>query len=237
MTHTISGPILDRGFQEGQRDWFKDFPLSLTDPDYVVLYDDFVGVDDDQTNDWTVVKDASASVDIDDDEENGVLLLSSQATTDDDGSSIQGNEIFAPASGRVLHFEARLKVADADDMDVFVGLTENFATNPEAVLTASNRIGFQINDGDASILCKSESGDSETSKDSEEDASDDTYVKLGFRVIGTSMVQYYVDRVLVAEIETNIPTALMAAAAFELSGSNTGTKTMSLDYILAVQTR
>lgn len=236
MSREFAGPLLDRGLDEGLRSFFHNFPLSR-DPDYVSLWDDFVMVDDDQTNDWTVVKDSSASVGIVADTRGGELLLSSQATTDDDGSSIQGNEIFAPAAGKEIWFETRIKVADADDMDVFVGLTENFASNPEAVLTASNRIGFQINDGSASILCKSEASDVETSKDSEEDAADATYVKLSFHVVGTSLIEFFVNRIKVAEIETNIPTANMAVALFELSGSNSGTKTLTADYVMAVMTR
>ena len=90
-------------------------------PDQVVYMDDFTGVAFDNTNDWTVVKDSSATVALDADVLNGVVKLSSQATTDNDGSSIQGNEIFALPStaGEKLYFEARFSMADADQMDLF----------------------------------------------------------------------------------------------------------------------
>lgn len=231
-----SGPILDSGQAANLREFFRGFPLSF-DPDYVRMFDDFVMVDDDQTNDWTVVKDSGASVGILADTVNGVLRLSSAGTTDDDGASIQGNEVALLSSGRELWFEARVRVADADDMDVFVGLSENFSTNPEAALTASNRVGFQINDGNASILCKSEKTDTETSMDSEVDAADATWVKLGFRVTGTTSIEFYINRQLVATITTNIPVVEMTPTIFELSGSNSGTKTLDADYVLLVQTR
>lgn len=235
MTTHVSGPMLDSG-ADPDRKWFLDLPLR-SDPDHVVFWDDFTGIAVDSTNDWTVVKDTSATVAIAADTENGRLALTSEATTENDGASIQANEIFAAASGRSLWFEAKIQVSNADEIDLFVGLTENFATNPEAVLTASNRIGFQINDGDASILCKTESGDTESSTDSGKDAADDTDVILGFRVDATNAVYFYVDRVLVATHTSNIPTALLTPAVMELSGTATGTISASLDYILAVQTR
>lgn len=215
---------------------FANLPQSFS-PDYIGLVDDFQKVDDDQTNDWTVVKDTGASVGIVADTENGELALTSAATTDDDGASIQGNEIFLPESGRTIWFETMVKCSDADQTDIFVGLTQNFATNPEAALTASNRIGFQINDGNASILCKTEASDTETSTDSGEDMADATYVKLGVRVEGTGAVYFYVDRQLVATHSTNIPATEMALAAMSLSGSATGTRVTTLDYIMGVQTR
>ena len=38
-----------------------------------------------------------------------------------------------------------LKLSDVDQMDILVGLTETFATNPEAALLSSNIIGFLAN--------------------------------------------------------------------------------------------
>lgn len=211
------------------RKWFNDLPQAFA-PEYVEQWHDFVEVTDDETNLYTVVKDASASVAIAADTANGRLLLTSAATTNDDGASIQGNEIWLPAAGRTIWFETRLQVADADDMDVMAGLSVNFATNPEAALTAADRICFQIDDGNASILCKTESGGTETSTDSGVDAADATDVTLGFKVNGTTQVEFYVNRNLVATHTTNIPTTELTFAFMEISGSVTGTKSMSIDY-------
>jgi hypothetical protein len=120
--------------------------------------DDFTGIAIDKTNDWTELKDTNATVAIGADVLGGVVVLTSEATTDNDGASIQGNEIFAVAADRDVWFETKLFITDAegDAMDVCVGLTVNFATNPEAMLAAADRIVFQINDGDSNILCKTE---------------------------------------------------------------------------------
>lgn len=236
MTMRGNGPHLNQNTAESTRRWYNELPIQW-DPDYCHVMYDFLEVDDDQTNLYTVVKDAGAAVGIAADAANGILTLTSAATTDDDGASIQGNEIILPATSRRIWFETRVKKSDADQSDLFAGLTVNFATNPEAVLTASNRIGFQIDDGNASVLCKTEASDVETSTDSQVDAVDDTYITLGLVVIGTQAVEFYVNRVLVATHTTNIPATELTWAAFHLSGNNTGTHTSNWDYIFAAWSR
>lgn len=215
---------------------FRDMPQG-NHPDYIQLWDDFDKVAVDATNDWTVVKDTGAAVAITADTAGGRLGMTSAATTDNDGSSIQGNEIFLPAANKKIWFETLLQSSDADQMDVVAGLTVNFATNPEAALTAADRICFQIDDGNASILCKTESGGTETSTDSGIDAADTTDVRLGIRVVGTGLVEFYINRSLVASHTTNIPTTELTPALMQLSGNATGTKSMSVDYVMVVAER
>lgn len=229
MAVHFTGPVLEKG-KRGARKWFDNLPVGWN-PDYYGIWDDFTSVAVDLTNDWTQIKDTSASVAIEADTLGGRLLMSSAATTDNDGSSIQGNEIFKVVADKDIWFETKLQVSDADQMDVFVGLTVNFATNPEAALTAADRIGFQIDDGGASILCKTEAGGTETSTDSGQDAADATDVTLGIHVVSNTSVEFYVDRALVATHTANITTENMAVAAMELSGDATGTKSMAVDYL------
>ena len=59
MAVHFTGPILFAG-KDGQRQWFENLPIDKN-PDYLVYMDDFTGVALDSTNDWTVVKDSSAS--------------------------------------------------------------------------------------------------------------------------------------------------------------------------------
>lgn len=234
----FSGPVLYSGANTNA--FFAgmgDMPIGIN-PAYFSLVDDFTGVALDATNAWTVVKDSGASVGIVADTVGGELEITSAATTDDDGGSIQGNEIFAVASGDQIFFSTRIKCNDADQTDICAGLTVNFATNPEAMLTAADRIVFQINDGDASILCKTEKNGTETSTDSGVDLADNTYVVLSFRVDGTGSVTFYVNGRQVAQHTTNIPDdENLAIGAMSLSGSDTGTRATTIDYIMAAQTR
>ena len=214
-------------------------------PDQTRFMVDFTGILLDATNDWTVVKDSGATVALQADALNGVVDLTSAATTDNDGSSIQGNEIWGLPStaGEKLYFEARFQISDADQMDVFIGVCENFATNPEAIFTASNRIGFQIDDGDATPHLITESSDSETDttlSGTTYDLSDATDVTVSFvatKGTSTDVVDFYINRTKVGTHTTNVPTANMTQAAAEVSGNATGTKSMSIDYIMVAQDR
>lgn len=186
----------------------------------------------DTTNVWSVVKDASASVAIASDTQHGAVVLSSAATTNDDGALLQSiQEHFKLESGKRFAIRARIKNSDADQHDFFFGIAQKAATNPENCLTVSNRVGFQINDEDASILCKSELSDLETSVDSQLDQADDTYRVFGISYDGSGRIQYEIDGTAVAVISTNIPTTELAIALFNLSGNNTGTHTCTCDYI------
>jgi hypothetical protein len=202
--------------------------------------DDFTGVSLDDTDDWTVIKDSSASADIAADVVNGAITLSSQATTDNDGASIQGNEIFALSSTRDRWFETIVTPTDAegDAIEICVGLTVNFATNPEAMLTAADRIVFQVDDGDSNIDCVTEKDGTATTTDSGVDIASGTAVTLGFHVKGTGSVEFFVNRNLVATHTTNLPDdENLAIGAMELSGSATGTKSINIDYLFAAQNR
>ena len=185
MATHFTGPILFAG-KDGNRKWFENLPIDKN-PDYVVYMDDFTGVALDNTNDWTVVKDSSATAALGADAESGTLVLTSQATTDNDGASVQGNEIFALSTSRDVWFETKIKVGDSEGsaIDLCVGLTVNFATNPEAMLTAADRIVFQVDDGDTNIDCVTEKDGTATTTDSGVDIADDTFVTLGFHAKGT----------------------------------------------------
>ena len=162
----FTGPILFAG-KNNEKKWFENLPIDKN-PDYVVYFDDFdrIGFDSNTGHRWTVVKDSGASVAIAADQLNGLVNLNSTATTDNDGASIQKNEIFQVQANKDLWFETKVRTSDVTDTDLCFGFTINFATNPEAMLTATDRIVFQKDDGDASILCKTEKDGTETSTDS-----------------------------------------------------------------------
>ncbi len=244
MATHFKGPILYSAARKG----LENLQVGVW-PDQSVLYDDFTGILLDATNDWTVVKDTSATAALSADTATGVLALTSQATTDNDGASIQGNEIFQLPStaGEKLFFEARFFASSTSgsgvgQMDIWIGLCENFATNPEAAFTASNRIGFQLDDGSSLTRLITEASDTETETElaAAYNLTDDTYVTVGFigtKGTTTDTVQFYYNRQLVGTHTTNIPTSLMTPAAVEVSGDATGTKSMSVDYIMAAVDR
>jgi hypothetical protein len=226
-------PVLYNGYGAGYKD-LRQMPISIN-PDYFVLEDDFIYELD---TGWTVVKDSGASVAIAADTVGGELLITSAGTTDNDGGSVQGNEIFAVAADKDMFFQTRIKNNDVDQSDLCVGFTVNFATNPEAMLAAADRIVFQVDDGNASILCKTEKNGTETSTDSGIDMADDTYVKLGIAVESTGNVKFFINDGLVATHTTNIPDdEHLTIAAMSISGSASGTRATTIDYLMGARTR
>jgi len=244
MATHFKGPILYSAARKG----LENLQVGVW-PDQAVFLDDFTGIVIDTTNDWTVVKDSGATVAITADAATGVVALTSAATTDDDGASIQGNEIFQlpTTAGEKLYFESRFSIAttagdSVGQMDVWVGLTENFATHPENAFLATNRIGFQLDDGSSLTRLISESGGTETETElaAAYNLTDDTYVTLGFiatKGTSTDTVQFYYNRQLVGTHTTNVPTDLLTPAMVEVSGDGTGTKSMNVDYVMAAVDR
>lgn len=230
-----NGPVRYSGLSNPYK-MRNEMPISIQ-PETFGIEDDFTGIALDSTNDWTVVKDSGASVAIVADTVGGELAITSTATTDDDGGSIQGNEIFKVGDGKHIWFETRVKCNDADQTDLCFGLTINFGSNPEAMLAATDRIVFQVNDGNASILCKTELSGTETSTDSGVDLEDSTYITLAIAVDETKAVYFYVNAELVATHTTNIPTTELTIGAMSVSGSDSGTRATTLDYILCYETR
>ncbi len=234
MSRELNGPVVDGGFTL-ERAWYKSRPLQ-GDPDYIHFFDDFVGIAINLTNDWTQVEDGAASMEIEGDTLGGRLLFTTSAG-DDLGTSIQGNEIFAPAAGRQIWFETKINLLDAVESEYCSGLTVNFITNPENILTAADRIVFQKDDAAASIFCITEFSGAETKTDSQVDIVAATDIVLGFRVIGISTVLFYVDRKLVATHTTNIVSDQnLCAAAMVLAGDSAGT-TLAIDYISVTSER
>jgi hypothetical protein len=211
MAVHFTGPILFAG-KDGNKKWFENLPIDKN-PDYLVYMDDFTGIALDSTNDWTVVKDSSASAAIAADVVNGALTI---------------------------WFETKITPTDAegDNQEICIGLTVNFATNPEAMLTAADRIVFQVDDGDSNIDCVTEKDGTATTTDSGIDVASGTAVTLGIHVKGTGSVEFFVNRNLVATHTANIPDdENLALGAMQLSGSATGTKSMNIDYMFAAQNR
>lgn len=236
-TH-FTGPLLNDG-RKPARAFIKDFPLGI-EPDYVSFFEDFIGdVLADDTATWTIVKDTSATVAQGADAALGTVVITSQATTDDDGGSIQlEEEFFRLTEGKKAWFETRVQVSDGDDMDCFWGVCNTFATNPEAAALAANRVGFQIDDGDATIRLITEDGSTESETVSATDIVDATYTKLSFFWDGVATVYFYIDREYAGKHTTNIPTdENMTIGIYHISGSATGTKSQTIDYVWAAMER
>ena len=243
MATHFKGPILF----SAQRAALENLNIARWN-DQFIQFDDYDHGAIDETLRWTIVKDSGASAAIVADARSGELNLTSANTTDNDGASIQGKQEYfslPSTAGNKLYYETRIKMSDVDQMDVLVGLTETFATNPENALASSNIIGFLLTDGSAVIAGVTEASDTATTVTLDTTLStltNDTYVTLGFVATkansdGNDKVDFYINRKYAGTSSTNIPTANMKMMAMSVSGDATGQKITTLDYMMGAQDR
>ncbi len=241
-TH-FKGPILF----SAQRPGLENLNIARWN-DQFIQFDDYDHGAIDETLRWVIVKDSGASVAVVADARSGEVNLNSAATTDNDGASLQGHEEYfslPSTAGNRLWYETRIKTSDVDQMDILVGLTETFATNPENALASSNIIGFLLTDGSAVISGVTEASDTATTvtlDTAHSTLTNDTYVTLGFVATkgassASDRVDFYINRKKVGTSSTNIPTANMKMMVMSLSGDATGTKVTTLDYMMGAQDR
>jgi hypothetical protein len=208
--------------------WFGNLPMQVN-PDYIFKHDDFTGIDIDDTDDWTKSVLNSGTLTLLADHVGGWAKSTGDGSTDNSGGAIQGNEIFLAEASKNIYFETRVAVADADDMDMFVGLAENGTFATGVPFTASNQIGFLLVEGAADIYANCDSGGTETKTDTGIDFADGaqssaniTNVRtLGFVIKGTGQVAFYVDRALVTTTTANIPTSALTPWFCAMSGTTT----------------
>ena len=230
-TSRFSGPIMYSGHGSDSSklgSWFKNLPIQVN-PDYVFKYDDFTGVDIDDTDDWTKSVLNSGTLTLLAAHVGGWAKSTGDGSTDNSGGAIQGNEIFMAEASKNIYFEAVVAVADADDMDMFVGLAENGTFATGVPFAAANQIGFLLVEGAADIYANCDSGGTETKTDTgidfadgAESSSNITNTRtLGFIAKGTGIVEFYVDRVLVTTTTANIPTSALTPWFCAISGTTT----------------
>jgi hypothetical protein len=165
---------------------------------------------------------------------NGILKVVNDAA-DDDSVELQYNaECWKLAASKPLWFEARLKVSDATQSDLLVGLC---ITDTTAITGVTDGVYIKKDDGDANL-------DSVTMKDSTPTANsaigtlvDNTFIRLGIFCDGVSAVYFYVDGVLVATHTTNICDDEELTITLAYQNGAAAAKTAYYDYVKAVQVR
>jgi hypothetical protein len=231
-----SGPHLNRQFylEDRPRAFFSSLPIGLDANDYQFNFFEF-----NETlvsGQLATIKDSGATVAT----SGSDLVITSTATTDNDGGAVLATNLsYLVKNGKNLWFEARVKVSDADDGEMFIGLSETFATNPEAVLVAGiARVGFELVEGSAVVRMVVDNDTATTRELSGISMADDEYITLGFRTMN-DQVLFYANRSLIGRmsIPTAIAAKLMGPAFFHLSGNATGTHTAHCDYIMVAQER
>jgi hypothetical protein len=241
-TTRFSGPVMYSG-NGSENEWFENLPIGVN-PDYVCYYDDFTGIDIDDTDDWTKSVLNSGTVTLLGDHVGGWAKIAGSGSHDNSGGSLQGNEIWMAQANKNIYFEASVAMSKPADSDLFVGLAENGTLATGVPFTANNQIGFIVVEGSGSIFGNVDSGGSDTALDTGVDmaaaAESGSLItnsrRLGFIARGTGSVEWFVDRKSVGTTTTNIPTVALTQFLAGISGS-TAADVHYCDYIWVVQQR
>jgi hypothetical protein len=237
MPQTIPGPLVyDDRSSIAHRAMFAGLPVGALELmlDWNVIFDDFIEVVNDQTNKWTTIIDTGCTVVNLADTAFGILTFTCDSG-DNEGGSIQKNETVKFVAGKRLVFEARIAMADADDGDIAVGLAENHATNPEAMIAGAG-VWFQVNEGSTSLVAKAGTAGA-SSEATGQVLADGVFRRVGFVFDGVNTVTFYVDRVACCSMNfSSMPTTELTPSMYYINGT-TDTDTASLDYIFVAVER
>jgi len=183
--------------------------------------------------DWTVTEtDASATQALTDGD-GGLLLITNTAADNDLVALQKKGESFRFASGKKLFFEARLKVNDATQSDLVVGLQITDATP----LDVTDGVFFIKDDGSTSVVLRVEKNNTATAT-TVGTMANDTFIRLGFYYDGDSQIQYFVDGTLGgASVTTNLPDDEDLTVSFAIQNGEAVAKTMTVDYIFVAKER
>lgn len=165
----------------------------------------------------------------------GGVLLITDTNADDDAVSIQKlGHSFVPTAGSRIWFEIMFQASEATQIDLLAGLVVT-DTSP---LSNTDGVYFRKDDGDTAIDFETNASSVASTETAIGTFSANTYFKLGFKITGTSLVEYYINNVKQGEFTSSIPTVPLRVT-FHMQDGDTGAAlgalTSSIDYIRVVQ--
>ena len=183
---------------------------------------------------WTVTETQAGATQALTDGDGGLLLITNTAADDDLVSLQKVGESYRFASGKELFFEARLKVSDATQSDVVIGL-QITDTTP---LDVSDGVFFIKADGSTSVSLLVEKNGTATTTSSVATMANDTFISLGFYYDGASSIQYSVNGVVKGtSVTTNLPDDEDMTVSIALQNGEAVAKTMTVDYVFVAKER
>ena len=184
--------------------------------------------------DWTVTETDAAATQALTDGDGGLLLITNSAADNDLVSLQKKGESFLFVAGKKLFYEARLKVSDATQSDVVVGL-QITDTTP---LDVTDGVFFIKADGAATVNLRVEKDNTATTATSIATMADDTFIRLGFYYNGSDAVQYFVNGALGGSmVVTNLPDDEVLTVTIAIQNGEAVAKTMTVDYVFVAKER
>jgi hypothetical protein len=171
----------------------------------------------------------------------GILVVTNDNADDDndffqwsgrDGSGTA--ETFKFVAGKSLYFGARLKISDATQADLVVGL-QITDTSPLAV---TDGIFFQKDDGDTHLDFHCEKNSTSSDLTDAAELASDTWTVLEFLYDGGDSIVAYKDGVAIGSVPlTNVPDDEELTISFGIQNGEAASKVLSVDWIRVVQER
>jgi hypothetical protein len=212
-------------------------------PDVEVGFlDDFMH---DSDGKWVETQATSGTV-VQGDYEYGMATFDAGATTADQGMQRQlEGEMFLPAAGRTIYFEARVKPTNIANQ-FFVGLAvEDTSVFAAGENSTANHIGFEM--GTTSIAADATQWGFYAEKAGTRNAAQSiltgaltsaAWVTLGFKVVGLNTVYVYVNNALIDSTtltSTEIPVTEMTPTIV-CQAEGTTQPTLDVDFVKVIQT-
>lgn len=209
--------------------------LGMPDPSAFHSY--FNDFDTFAAGDWTITEIGAGGTSALGAGDGGWLVLTTDAL-DNDAIQIQTTvATFLMEAGKQAFFKARLKIEDATQSDMLIGLVLTDTT----AFDNTDGIFFQKDDGDTNLdfYCQLDTTTGRSSQAAVGTIADDTFITLGWRYDGVDTAYAYIDDVLVAKISatsTYLPNAALAVTAAYRAGE-AGAIAMTIDYLFAAKER
>lgn len=226
-------------FPRGVTNVGKSDPLGqfgMLDPTkWIVYFNDFHTY---AAGDWTVTEVGAGSRALTD--VNGGALLITNAAADNDRNELQKvGEGFLLAAGKKAFFKTRLKISDATQSDLLVGLAVTDTTLQGSVDGdgVTDGIFFSKDDGDTNldIQVQKNTTTGQIRATAIHTVVADTFVELAWYFDGVSECRYYVDGVHKGTLDassTYLPDTELTVSLAIMNGEAVA-KTCTWDYVLA----
>jgi hypothetical protein len=214
--------------------------MGMLDPTkYIVDFEDFNYY---TAGDWTVTEtQAGATQAISNSNTlgpGGILLLTNSAADNDVNQIQRVGESFKFTAGKETWFKARVRVSNATETDVYVGLV---ITDADVVGAVTDGVYFRKDDDSTGwdiVSLMDSAGSTQTNVGT---LVANTWVVLAFYYNGGTEIQAFIDGAKVATLTVAAGTSLVndeeLAVLASLTNGSAAAHTMAIDYLFAAQER
>lgn len=133
-----------------------------------------------------------------------------------------------------LWFRSHFQIGDVDQADMFIGLCKRLGSG-NLFDNRVDSIGFYLEDGSAQIKIEARKGGTATQTNTGISISDGAEVTVGFRVVGTGVIEFLVDESAAGVINTNLPDDEEMSFSFGVRNGQASPNTMSIGRTALVQ--